>query len=277
VGVDTIEERDRGRSPGSESENRPMHLLLLRHGQTPSNVAGQLDTGFPGAPLTELGQRQAAAIPGGLEARGLPLPESIAVSTLVRTQLTGAPLARAVGAKPDVIAGLAEITAGDLEMLADRDSQTAYNETTLAWGRGDLDVRMPGGESGREFVARYDAAILRATPVESGDGAGSRSAADTETGAGSRTVAVVSHGAAIRVWVALRAQGAEAEFAATHQLLNTGVAHLESLDEPDAEGRSWRLATWVREPTGGDALEDDTADDPTGRATADDPSPDDRP
>lgn len=254
-----------------------MHLLLLRHGQTPSNVLGQLDTAYPGAPLTDLGQRQAAVIPGGLEARRLPMPEHLAVSTLVRTQLTGAPLGRAVGVKPDVIAGLSEITAGDLEMLSDKRSQTTYNEVTLAWGRGDLDVRMPGGESGREFFARYDAAILRATgtgpdaPTRPDAGRDAGRDVGTDAGTGSRTVAVVSHGAAIRVWVARRAQRADADFAATHQLLNTGLAHLESLAEPDAEGRLWRLVTWFREPAGGDALEDDTADDPTGRATADDP------
>ena len=34
-----------------------MRLLLLRHGQTHSNVSGALDTGAPGADLTELGRR----------------------------------------------------------------------------------------------------------------------------------------------------------------------------------------------------------------------------
>ena len=34
-------------------------LHLVRHGQTPSNVAGALDTALPGAPLTELGREQA--------------------------------------------------------------------------------------------------------------------------------------------------------------------------------------------------------------------------
>jgi broad specificity phosphatase PhoE len=67
-----------------------MHLLLLRHGQTGSNVIGALDTAVPGAPLTELGERQAAAVPGALQ----PI-DSITVSTLLRTQQTAAPLAAA--------------------------------------------------------------------------------------------------------------------------------------------------------------------------------------
>ncbi|MCU1510800.1 MAG: histidine phosphatase, partial [Arthrobacter sp.] len=39
-----------------------MRLLLIRHGQTPGNVLGQLDTAHPGPGLTELGERQAAAL-----------------------------------------------------------------------------------------------------------------------------------------------------------------------------------------------------------------------
>jgi broad specificity phosphatase PhoE len=230
-----------------------MRLLLLRHGQTPANVAGQLDTGFPGAPLTELGQRQADAIPSGFARRGLPLPDSLAVSTLIRTQLTAAPLAAAVHETPEIIDGLREVEAGDLEMHSDKHSQGLYNATTLAWGRGDLHVRMPGGETGHEFFERYDEAILRATS------------------GGAQTVAIVSHGAAIRVWVAVRAAGAVDEFAATHQLLNTGLADLESLRTPDEHGHRFRLLSWVREPTGGAFLEDDSADDPTGR-DIDDPS-----
>lgn len=229
-----------------------MQLLLIRHGQTPSNVAGRLDTGVPGAPLTELGHRQAAAVPTGLTSRLLPLPERIAVSTLLRTHLTAAPLADALAISPEVIDGLQEIQAGDLEMLSDKRSQGLYNAATLAWAAGDLDARLPGGESGAEFFARFDDAILKATTGRD------------------HTVAVVSHGAAIRVWVAARAAGAAHDFAETHQLMNTGLAHLERLATPDAAGREWRLVSWIREPAGGEHLADERADDPTGR-DVDDP------
>ena len=43
-----------------------MRLLLIRHGQTPSNVLGALDTLVPGPGLTPLGLEQAAAIPDAL-------------------------------------------------------------------------------------------------------------------------------------------------------------------------------------------------------------------
>ena len=72
-----------------------MRLLLIRHAQTPYNITGALDTAYPGAELTELGQRQARALPGGLDQvltagslPGVPLA-GIYASPLVRTQLTG--------------------------------------------------------------------------------------------------------------------------------------------------------------------------------------------
>src|SRR5699024_11192691 len=44
-------------------------LLLIRHGETTSNVSGELDTGAPGAQLTTLGRRQASGAATAL-ARG---------------------------------------------------------------------------------------------------------------------------------------------------------------------------------------------------------------
>ena len=39
-----------------------MRLILIRHGQTQSNVDGALDTAFPGAPLDDVGLAQAEAL-----------------------------------------------------------------------------------------------------------------------------------------------------------------------------------------------------------------------
>lgn len=222
-----------------------MRLLLIRHGQTPGNVLGQLDTAHPGPGLTELGERQAAALARSLAKEQIDL---LYASTLVRTQITAAPLAADRGLDVEVLAGLREIEAGALEKLTDRESHLRYLGTVFAWAGGELDRRMPAGPSGHDFFERFDDAIARiaASAAEAGNGA---------------TVAVVSHGAAIRVWSGLRATNVEAGFAARHVLANTGIVALDG--DPDD---GWRLIHWDDSPVGGLALVDPTAEDPTGRS-----------
>jgi len=67
-----------------------VRLLFIRHGQTPCNVSGKLDTSYPGAGLTSLGRAQAAAVPAALADERI---TSIYATPLLRTQLTAAPLA----------------------------------------------------------------------------------------------------------------------------------------------------------------------------------------
>ena len=71
-----------------------MRLLLVRHGQTPANVLGVLDTAVPGPGLTDLGRRQAAALPEALAEERI---DAIVVTDLVRTHETAAPLVAATG------------------------------------------------------------------------------------------------------------------------------------------------------------------------------------
>ena len=221
-----------------------MRLLLIRHGQTPGNVLGQLDTAHPGPGLTELGERQAAALARSLANEQI---NFLYASTLIRTQITATPLAAVRGLQIEVLEGLREIEAGSLEKLTDKESHLRYLGTVFGWADGELHRRMPGGPSGHDFFERYDASIARiaATAAASGDAG---------------TVAVVSHGAAIRVWTGLRAANMEAGLAARHALANTGIVALEG--DPDA---GWRLIHWDDSPVGGLALLDPTAEDPTGR------------
>lgn len=216
-----------------------MRLLLIRHGQTPANVRGELATARPGPGLTELGEAQAAAIP---EALGDGPIAAIYVSPLRRTSDTAAPLAAAHGLEPTVLEGLEEIEAGDLEDRSDMPSVMAYVRTAFGWVGGDLDARIPGGPDGHEFFARFDGAIARIA-AEHPDG----------------TVAVVSHGAAIRVWTASRAANIGPDFAGIRHLDNTGVVVLTG--SPDL---GWLAETWEGEPVGGERYDDPTAADPLG-------------
>jgi broad specificity phosphatase PhoE len=222
-----------------------MRLLLLRHGQTASNVLGALDTAVPGAPLTPLGQSQAGAVPVGLAGEGI---DRIYASTLTRTLQTAKPIADALGIDVAVLDGLKEIQAGALEMKSDRRSIGEYVATIFAWARGDLTIRMPGGETGHQFFDRFDASI----------------AAATEAGG---TALVVSHGAAIRTWVAARCELIDGSFASSHQLDNTGLVTIESGHHAAGHDRAWRLVDWHSAPIGGAGLSDQNALDPTGEST----------
>ncbi|MCX4679398.1 histidine phosphatase family protein [Streptomyces sp. NBC_01433] len=200
-----------------------MRLLLIRHGQTPSNLGHFLDTAFPGPGLTELGLRQAAALPTALAQENI---DALYASTLTRTQLTAAPLAAERGLEVRIRDGIREVSAGELEMRADEEAIEQYLTTSFAWAAGDTVRRMPGGESGAEVLARFDSVVAEA-------------ASDSAPGT-SRTVALVSHGAAIRMWTAARTRNVTVEFAAEHALDNTGVVVVEG--SPD-EG--WSTLSWA--------------------------------
>lgn len=219
-----------------------MRLHLIRHGQTPANVDGRLNTAAPGPGLTALGEKQAGMIPAAL--LGTPV-DALYASVLVRTQLTAVPLAADRGLGVMVLPGIHEIEAGALEDLRDPRSVRTYLETVFAWGLGDLSPAMPGGTDGHEFFGRFDADIARV-------------AAEAEN------AIVVSHGAALRVWVAARATNVPPSYAGEHDIDNTGVIELEG--SPDA---GWTLLSWQGTPVGGAELADRTAEDPTGESLSD--------
>lgn len=243
-----------------------MRLTLLRHGQTPSNVAGALDTAPPGPGLTELGFLQAAAAARVLDDQR---PAGIFASNQLRAQQTAAPLAQAQSLEVGILPGLREIGAGHLEMATDADSIHRYIGTLISWMTGDLDQRIPGGPDGTEFLARYDEAIEQVVEHVSAD-----------TGPGG-TAVVVSHGAAIRTWVGRRAINAAevmmapkepAAIARSQYRLaavtakGTRYRHLDNTGavtvERDAAGR-WRVLDWSEAAVGGPVFDEPRQSGPT--------------
>ncbi|MDO5496148.1 MAG: histidine phosphatase family protein [bacterium] len=195
-----------------------MRLILVRHGQTGSNVTRALDTAEPGADLTDLGREQAEAL---VERFGEERVDLLVTSQLVRTRQTAAPLAKALGLTPREDPRIREIVAGDLEMLNDDDSVAAYVTAIAAWMEGALDVRMPGAESGHEVIARYDAAVEEARS-EVGDGA----------------AMFVSHGAVIRTWAAVRGANVPPGWGIRNVLHNTDAVVLQE------RGGEWMVESW---------------------------------
>ena len=124
-----------------------MRLLLIRHGRTASNIEHLLDTAAPGAPLDGVGLAQAEALADRLATEPI---DAIYASDLVRSQQTAAPIAARRSLDVTVREGVREIQAGDDEMSAD---WVRYLTTIMSW-REDIDARIPGGESGREVLAR---------------------------------------------------------------------------------------------------------------------------
>jgi broad specificity phosphatase PhoE len=213
-----------------------VRLLLIRHAQVPANVLGVLDTARPGPSLTDLGREQALALRRTLGDEPI---EAAWASVLIRTQETIEPTAQHRDLPVAVLEGLREISAGDLEGERTREAQRAYMTTVFRWATGELDVRMPGGESGREFFDRFDTALAEVAA------------------SGAEDAVVVSHGAAIRCWSS-SVEGANRDFLATHPLPNTGIVAIEG--EPGA----WRMRSWREAPLGQPVVPPAPSADPTG-------------
>jgi broad specificity phosphatase PhoE len=197
-----------------------VRLVLVRHGRSTANVARILDSAPPGAPLDELGREQAAHL--GVRLADRPV-RAVHASRALRAQETAEPVAAAHGLPVDVVDGVHEVFVGDLEGRSDPAALAAFNEVYAAWWRGDLDARLPGGESALDLRARYLPAVERIVADAAGDG----------------DVVLVSHGAAIRL-VAAALLGDTAE---TWYVPNTGLVVLRpTFVGPDSEG--WVLESW---------------------------------
>lgn len=223
-------------------DNDHMRIILIRHGQTASNIGRYLDTAEPGAPLTDLGHEQAQALPAALEDERI---DAIYASTLLRTQQTAQPLAQARGLEVQVRAGLREISAGDLEMANDEDSIQKYLSIAVGWADEDQDVEMPGtGRSGAAVLAEFDSVV------------------DEVLATGGQSAVIISHGAMIRAWAGSRADNLDPGFVAQAVVSNTGIVVLERF-----HGR-WYVLRWQEQAMGGPDVEALGTDGPAAESTS---------
>ncbi|MFF0989415.1 histidine phosphatase family protein [Kocuria nitroreducens] len=208
-----------------------MRLLLIRHGQTQPNVDEVIDTRIPGPALTTLGALQAAALPETLSGEDI---GALWVSSMVRTHHTADPLAEAYGLVPAQRHGLHEIQAPDWELSGNPEHIDVYYDVVQSWAHGELERRMPGGETGHEFFTRFDAVIDEAVRTGRQDGLS--------------VVAVVAHGTAIRCWTARRTDNLDAATLEQRPLDNTGVVVLEETAEA---AHPWTCRSWTGVPVSG--------------------------
>ncbi|MGO8771107.1 MAG: histidine phosphatase family protein [Mycobacterium sp.] len=196
-------------------------LVLLRHGQSYSNVERRLDTRPPGAELTPLGRDQARAF-----ARGAWRPAMLAHSVATRASQTAAVIAVELEATAAQVEGIHEVQVGNLENRGDDEAVAEFNAIYERWHRGELDVPLPGGETGNDVLDRYVPVLtdLRVRYLDDDEWDGD--------------IVVVSHGAAIRLASAVLA-GVDGNFALDNHLDNAESVVLT----PITDGR-WSCVQW---------------------------------
>ncbi|MBF6328628.1 histidine phosphatase family protein [Nocardia transvalensis] len=217
-------------------------LILVRHGETEGNVAKILDTRVPGLPLTERGAAQAKAFAAGLTAP----PRRLFCSAALRARQTAAHIEAVTGVPAQVVDGVHEVQVGDFEGETSEAVHREFQRIYRAWHLGELDERVPGGESGREVLDRYLPVLdeLRATYLTTDDEPGD--------------ILLISHGAAMRL--AARAIGGVAPpFTTNNHLDNTETIELV----PRADG-GWDCTRWGRYTPPFGYVVEPTADDPMG-------------
>jgi len=193
-----------------------VRLILIRHGQTQSNVDHLLDTGHPGAPLTDAGLQQAVSLVDRLASEPI---GAIYSSDLTRARQTAEPLASSKGLNVTEHAGLREIFAGEHDMSED---WVPYVSVLDTW-HSEPENKLPEGENWPEFQERFETAIAQI--------------ADT----GIEVAALVSHGAALRVWIPFVCANTTAGDARHWRLDNTDYVVIEG----DRGG--WNLIAWAGE------------------------------
>ncbi|MDQ2790336.1 MAG: bifunctional RNase H/acid phosphatase [Pseudonocardiales bacterium] len=128
----------------------PTRLLMLRHGQT-ERSAQRRYSGRADLPLTELGERQAAAA-----AARLALTEGVAAvvsSPLLRARQTAQPVADALGVPLTFHEGLIETDFGAWDGLTFAEAQAQDPDLHTRW-LTDTSAAPPGGESMDEVHRR---------------------------------------------------------------------------------------------------------------------------
>ncbi|AXN47320.1 2,3-bisphosphoglycerate-dependent phosphoglycerate mutase [Mycobacterium marinum] len=197
-------------------------LVLVRHGQSVSNVERRLDTLPPGAELTPTGREQAQAFARG----GLIRPAMLVHSIATRASQTAEVIAAELAVSAHEVVGIHEVQVGELENRCDDEAVAEFNAIYKRWHCGELDVPLPGGESANDVLARYVPVLndLRMRYLDDEDRTGD--------------LVVVSHGAAIRLAGAVLA-GVDANFALDNHLDNAESVVLT----PITDGR-WSCVRW---------------------------------
>jgi len=195
-------------------------LILLRHGQSTSNVLGVATSALDGYPLTDLGRHQATAA-------GEALVESDASqvysSPVLRARQTAAIVAKRSQLPVTVVDGLEEVHVGVYEGRAGDEIVTQGVANWREWlALGNPDHGFEGGETAGTAANRVSAALIGLVQRH-----------------GEGTAVVVSHGAALAIGLMRLCDNLSGAFLYEHLLDN--CARVEVLVEPVG----WRCVDWA--------------------------------
>jgi len=215
-----------------------LRLVLARHGQTQANVDRILDTVLPGPPLTDLGRLQAAALGRELADGAEGTVAALYHSPALRARETADLVAEHLDVVPVEVDGVHEVQVGDLEGRNDEPAIHEFRRVFDRWQSGDLDVPQPGGETGRDLLARYLPVVADLRDRHAGGG----------------TIVLVSHGAALRLVAQELVEHVGTPHVGEEHVANCGRVVLRP------RGSGWELVAWRSAVPGGLPA----TDDPTG-------------
>jgi broad specificity phosphatase PhoE len=203
-------------------------LWCLRHAESIDNVARILTSRVPGSDLTDQGRAQAAAAADLLAAEPI---VAVYASPALRATQTAAPIAERFGLEVRTRPDLVEWNVGECEGRSDDEARAQCLAVVRAWiVDADLDVRIPGGDSGRELAERCVGGLT--------------AIADAHPG---QSVAVVSHGGALAA-----ALLSVAGFTSDH-VWGRPLAHAKAFLVTYQE-RVWGCESWPGDPVVVDGL-----------------------
>lgn len=131
-------------------------LYLARHGESEANVRRIFSNGTVDLPLTEVGRRQAQQTAAWLDGRGI---AHVFSAPLLRARQTARIVAEHLGVPLSALHDLDEVRVGTLDGRDDAASWEVHEQVLTRWYAGDPDATFPGGETFRQALARFEAAL----------------------------------------------------------------------------------------------------------------------
>jgi probable phosphoglycerate mutase len=182
-----------------------MHIHFVRHAESEANLTRVLSTRGWKHALTDRGRAQARALCEGLRNAGI---VSIYTSPLLRAVETAEILAACLEVPVTTDAALREFNVGICEDRADDEAWAMLADVERRWDEGDLDARIPAGESCHEIQLRFasfvDAIVRRHGSTDGG-------------------LVMVGHGGTLSRGLPIVLDNVTPEFARLHGLANTSV------------------------------------------------------